>query len=350
MSRPWRCKHLDATGKLAYLPATTTKPSLREAVGTIAIRLALEMRWDQMFSLFDLQSVCSPRARRTRCARILAGAALAACASSAALAQAAGKIPDLASSSLAWTPLTINGGIARYGTGWFDPPAGLRGPIKQDPDHPLRGNETRRPTPALGNWRDPILKPWAAEQMRLSNEELLSGKVGIPFLAQSQCWPGGVPGQLLWTTEPLYFIQTPKQVWMIWQRDQWLRRVVMTDQHSEYVKPSWYGESIGRYENGELVIDTIGLAANKNSYIDMFRTPHTDKLHVVERFKITADKKFLEALVKIEDEDTFNQPMYMTKRWRKDPNVWVESICAENNIDPFNSNLVPIPQADQPDF
>ena len=175
-----------------------------------------------------------------------------------------------------------------------------------------------RPTPALGNWKDPILKPWAAEQMRLSNEELLSGKVGIPFLAQSQCWPGGVPGQLLWTTEPVYFIQTPKVVWMIWQRDQWVRRIDMTDQHSEYVKPSWYGESIGRYENGELVVDTIGLAANMHGFLDMFRTPHTEKLHVVERFKVTADNKFLEALVKIEDEDTFNEPMYMTKRWRRD--------------------------------
>src|SRR5260370_541640 len=151
------------------------------------------------------------------------------------VAQAPRRIPDLgSSSSFAWTPLTINGGIARYGTGWFDPPAGLRGPIKQDPDHPLRGNETRRPTPALGNWKDPILKPWAAEQMRLSNEELLSAQVGIPFLAQSQCWPGREPGQLLWTSEPVYFIQTLKQVWMVWHRDQWLRPISMTDQHSEY--------------------------------------------------------------------------------------------------------------------
>jgi len=273
-------------------------------------------------------------------------------ASGPTFAEAPGTIPDLASSSsFAWTPLTINGGIARYGTGWFDPPAGLRGPIKQHPDHPpLRGNDTGRPTPALGNWQDPILKPWAAEKMRLSNEELLSGKTGIPFLPQSRCWPGGTPGQLLYTTEPVYFIQHPKQVWMFWQRDQWVRRIAMTDQHSEHVKKSRYGESIGRYENGELVVDTIGIAAMKNSVLDMFRTPHTEKLHVVERYKVTADNKFLEALVKVEDEDTLNEPMYMSKRWRRDANVWHESICAENNSDFFNANLVPIPQADRPDF
>jgi hypothetical protein len=306
---------------------------------------------EQMFSVFELNSVGSRLADSTRWAGILAGAALAVCIGGAAGAQAPEKIPDLGSSrNFAWTPLTVNGGIARYGTGWFDPPAGLRGPIKQHPDHPLRGNETGRPTPALGNWKDPILKPWAAEQMRLSNEEFLSGKVGIPFLAQSRCWPGGVPGQLLWTTEPLYFIQTPKVVWMLWQRDQWVRRITMTDQHSESVKPSWYGESIGRYENGELVVDTIGLAANKNGYLDMYRTPHTEKLHVVERFKVTADNKFLEALVKIEDEDTFNEPIYMTKRWRRDKNDWLESICAENNVDPFNENPITVPQAQRSDF
>src|SRR5258708_39162677 len=122
-----------------------------------------------MISFFAWMSVCPPLARRAKWAGFVAAAAIATCASGPAFAQAPGKIPDLAlPSGFAWTPLTVNGGIARYGTGWFDPPAGLRGAIKQDPDHPLRGNETRRPTPALGNWKDPILKPCAAEQLRLS--------------------------------------------------------------------------------------------------------------------------------------------------------------------------------------
>jgi len=303
----------------------------------------------QMISFLAPESVCETLMRRAQRAGLVAAAI--SCASGPVFAEGTANIPDLgASSSFAWTPLTINGGIARYGTGWFDPPAGLRGPIKQHPDYPLRGNETRRPTPALGNYKDPILKPWAAEQMRRSNEEVLSGEIGIPFLAQSRCWPGGVPGQLLWTTEPLYFIQTPNEVWMLWQRDQWVRRVYLTDKHSDDLKRSWFGESIGHYENGELVVDTAGLSAPENGFIDMFRTPHTEKLHVMERFKVTADNKFLEAFVKIEDEDTFNEPMYMTKRWRRDRNVWSESICAENNADYIKENPVPIPQAERPDF
>jgi hypothetical protein len=129
-----------------------------------------------------------------------------------------------------------------------------------------------------------------------------------------------------------------------------VRRIYLTDRHSQEVKPSWYGESIGRYENGELVVDTIGLAAHPLGVLDMFRTPHTEKLRVVERFKVTADNKFLEALVRFEDEDTFNEPWYATKRWKKDPYDWRETICAENSADVFNANLVPIPRAERRDF
>jgi hypothetical protein len=253
------------------------------------------------------------------------------------------QIPQLSAPGLGW----ISNGA------WLDPPPGTgHGPIKQDPAHPFHGNldGPGQVTFALGDTKDPILKTWAAAQMFASNEEVLSGKRGLPFTAQSRCWPGGVPGQLLYPIEPMYFIQTPKQVWMIWQRDHMVRRIYLTDQHSEAVKPSWFGESIGRYENGDtLVIDTIGLST-KNTYVDNYRTPHTEKEHVVERYKMSADGKVLEASVTVEDPDTFNAPLHMLKRWRRAGNPMLETVCAENNNDHFSKNLFPIPQADQPDF
>ena len=163
--------------------------------------------------------------------------------------------------------------------------------------------------------KDPILKPWAAAQMQKTNEELFKGHATlVPFTAQSRCFPGGVPGQLLWPFEPFYVIQTPKIVYMMWQRDHWVRRIHMTDKHSEDVKPSWFGELIGRYENGDtLVVDTIGLST-KMSFIDNFRTPHTEKLHVVERFTISPDGKNLTAIVTVNDPDTFNGPITLSKQ------------------------------------
>jgi len=271
------------------------------------------------------------------------GLSLAAWASPAAAQTApSGKIPELASSTFAWLIIRPE---------WLPPTAGLRGPIPPDPEQRQHMNQdgAGQVTVRLGNWRDPVLKPWAAEQMRISNEEVLTGKRGLPFSAQASCYPGGVPGQLLYPAEPFYFIQTPKVVYMIWQRDHMVRRIYMTDKHSEHVKPSWFGESIGRYENGELVVDTIGLSAEK-SYIDNYRTPHTAKLHVVERFKPTADDKALEVFVKVTDPDTFYEPLHLVQRWRKVPNPLVETVCAENNSDHFGHNLFPIPRAKKPDF
>jgi hypothetical protein len=254
------------------------------------------------------------------------------------------RIPDLASSQFAWLALGVD---------WLDPPTGLgRGPIRQDPAYPFHGNRDGpgQVTPHIGNAKDPVLKPWAARQMQDSNDEVLSGRRGLPFSAQSTCYPGGVPEQLLTPAQPFYFVQTPREVWMIWESDHMVRRIYMTAQHAEAVRTSWFGESIGHYEDGDtLVVDTVGLQVH-NSFLDWFRTPHSEKLHVIERFKLSSDGNTLEALVKVEDPDTLNEPIYMLRRWRKVPNQLLEMVCAENNGDHFGKNLFPIPQAQTPDF
>jgi hypothetical protein len=260
-------------------------------------------------------------------------------------------IPQLGSRDFGWN--------VNFWDFQLDPPPGSgHGPIKTDPKYPYRsqcqnggcsgGSDL---APPIVNAKDPILKPWAAEHMQATNEEVLSGKIGLPFAAQSRCWPGGVPGQLLFL-EPMYFIQTPNQVWMKWQRDHFVRRIYLTDRHSENVKPSWFGESIGHYEGGDtLVVDTIGLAGGEYHYIDSFRTPHTDKLHVVERFTISRDGRSLTANVTVEDHDTFNGPITLKQTWRKNQAAMAEMVCAENEVEHFaNQNLHPIPQADKPDF
>jgi hypothetical protein len=284
------------------------------------------------------KKLASAFGRRVFMGALFAGAALAPAAS----APAPG-IPDLASTKFAW--LSIGGD-------WQDPPAGSgHGPIHPDPAHPFHANNRGgQPTLRIGDTKDPVLKPWAAAEMLASNEEALSGKLDVPFAAQARCWPGGVPGQLLYPAEPFYFIQTPKEVWMIWQRDHMVRRVFLTGKHSESVTPSSFGESIGHYENGDtLVVDTVGLST-KNNYIDNFRTPHTAKEHVVERFKVAADGKMLEAQVTVEDPDTFNEPLHMAQRWRKVDNPLLETVCAENNVNFFNQKLFPMPEAATPDF
>jgi hypothetical protein len=288
---------------------------------------------------------------RKTAARLLAAIAGAAAAMAvpAALAEpgASKNIPALASPNYGWQTNVAD---------WQDPPAGnTHGPIRPDPLHPFVSNAEAgrrgiQPTLRIGDVKDPILKPWASQFMQASNDEALTGTRQVPFAAQARCYPGGVPGQLLFPFEPVYFVQTAKEVWMMWQRDHMVRRVFLTDHHSTNLKASWFGESIGHYENGDtLVVDTIGLST-KNSYIDNFRTPHTDKLHVVERFTVSADGKNLTAVATVEDPDTFNGPLTMQQRWFKVNDPMAETVCAENNDDFFHQNLFPLPEAKSRDF
>src|SRR5258706_8251099 len=278
---------------------------------------------------------------------VIGGCVAATALSSAAVAERDNAVPQFASAAFGWQTNVAD---------WRDPPPGHgHGPIKPDPAHPFTSNaEAARtgtqPTKRIGDAKDPVLKPWAAALMQASNDAALHSEMAIPFAAQARCYPGGVPGQLLYPFEPVYFAQTPKEVWMMWQRDHMVRRIFLTDKHSKDLKPDWFGESIGHYENGDtLVVDTIGLST-KNSFIDNFRTPHTEKLHVVERFTISPDAKNLTAIATVEDPDTFNAPLTMQQRWFKVNDPMEETACAENNDDFFHQNLFPLPEAKTPDF
>jgi hypothetical protein len=231
------------------------------------------------------------------------------------------------------------------------PPEKGPGPVKFDPAHPFVPTDpasSTQPTYRIADLTNPILKPWAVEQMRKANAEVLNGKV--PFVPRERCWPAGVPAYVL---EPPFnitiFIETPKEILMVHQQDQQLRRIYMNVPHTAHPKPSWTGESVGHYEGGELVVDTIGL--NDKSFVDNYRTPHTDKMHVVERFKLLDGGKTLQDTITVEDPGAFNMPWTGVQRWHRTNRGPIEEIsCAENNENFYNYDVRPIPQAGKPDF
>ncbi|HEX5282471.1 MAG TPA: hypothetical protein VFW28_20505 [Micropepsaceae bacterium] len=277
----------------------------------------------------------------------VAGAVIVMLAAAATAQPGDERIPQFASTQFGWQTNLED---------WQDPPPGSgHGPMRNDPAYPYLSNydanrQGKQPTIRITNSKDPILKPWAQEEIQKTNEELLSGERQVPFTAQSRCWPGGVPGQLLYPFEPVYFIQTPKEVWMIWQRDHVVRRVFLNRPHSQNIKPSWFGESVGHYENGDtLVVDTIGLSTYK-SYIDNFRTPHTEQEHVVERFTIAPDGKSMTAIARVDDPGAYNGPITMKEFWFKANQPMLETVCPENNEDFFHQNLYAIPEAKTADF
>jgi hypothetical protein len=166
----------------------------------------------------------------------------------------------------------------------------------------------------------------------------------------------------------MYIVQAPNVVAMIKTSFNDVRHIYLTAKHSENVKTSWYGESIGRYEGDTLVVDTIGL--DDRTSVDGYGTPHTKQLHVVERWHLVDNGEELQADVHIEDPGAFTTPWNAIQRYRQfeaaaakvpierltqlatpEKGPLTESFCAENPHSFFPGvAALPVPQADVPDF
>jgi hypothetical protein len=292
---------------------------------------------------------------------LAAGLWFAACGSTAPAGgpqPAAERIPNFAPNDrVSWYPDRLDGDQ------WLPPEPGEVGPIMSRPDYPYVPNDASdQPTYRIADLTNPILQPWVRAQMERDNKAVLAGK--IPFMARERCYP---PGPVAWNvfrrvTPPMvFFVQQPTFVLLAYRGDNQIRHVYLDVPHSQNPKPSWNGESVGHYENGDtLVVDTIGIMAHPLSFVDNYRTPHTDQLHVVERYRLSADGNEIDVTVRVEDPGAFTMPWTARQHYaRSEEGPIEEAICAEGagrGTDIFNwglshaKDIVPMPQDDTPDF
>ena len=198
----------------------------------------------------------------------------------------------------------------------------------------------------IGDYNSPILTPWASAILKKEAEEAIKGN--DPFWAATACYPFG-PTVIL-QPEPVIFIQQPDKVTIVYQRDHQVRHIYLNVPHSRAPKPSWYGESVGHYEGDTLVVDTIGFNLNDKTFVDRWGTPHSDELHMVERYKPGADGRTMIAEVSYDDPKAYTSKWTAIIRYRKGGGVPVEVACAESPVDPTTGMPNPIPVAAKPDF
>jgi hypothetical protein len=120
----------------------------------------------------------------------------------------------------------------------------------------------------------------------------------------TRCLPMGVPRL---STFPEKIVQTPKEVFILHEGDiHTFRLIYLGDRpHPAELGPSWYGDSIGKWEGDTLVVDTIGF--NDRSWLDSVGHPHTEQLHVTERYR-RPNAGNLELEVTIEDPGAYAKP------------------------------------------
>ncbi len=188
-------------------------------------------------------------------------------------------------------------------------------------------------------------------------------------------------------------MQQRDEVTLIYLDDQKVRHVRLNAPHPSSVKPTWQGDSIGHYEDDTLVIDTIGFKVGPLSMVDLYGTPHSEALHVIERYRLidgeaakqaqerhlrtyvtpNADtsklayealsgfsgrgpldpdttKKGLQVEITVEDSGVFTMPWSGLVTYRPVIGEWAELICAESIRRYHEGRDADVPETDKPDF
>jgi hypothetical protein len=269
---------------------------------------------------------------------------------------------------------------ARVSFPGFEPPLTGPGPVT---------NKLRSPKGSasiygyVGDHTNPILKPQAAEIVKKRGEIEFGGSHAPS--PRTQCWPGGVP--FVFVSVGMQMFQQQDRITIYYPEDNQLRHVRMNEYRPVSLTPSWYGDSVGHYEGDTLVVDTVGVKIGPFAMVDVYGTPHSPALHVVERYRLLdyeaakeaeergekenlplpmADSgiardlnykgKGLQLQFTVEDEGVFTRPWSATVTYRR-PSVplgqWPELVCADgaNGYDSHDrGKKAEIPTADKPDF
>jgi hypothetical protein len=153
---------------------------------------------------------------------------------------------------------------------------------------------------------DPSYRP---EALKLYNERKSGGGKDDP---EKFCLPDGV---VRVTSLPYKIVQTPKLVLLLSEGNTHSYRRIFLDgrPHNLDVEPTrWNGDSIGHWEDNSLVVDTIGF--NDKSWLDSTGKPHSEALHVIERFR-RPDPGHLNVEYTLEDPQAFTKPYSFTRKF-----------------------------------
>ena len=128
-----------------------------------------------------------------------------------------------------------------------------------------------------------VMTPWAK---KLQAEREARDHRDDPL---NQCMPPGVPRINMTTANgphPLKIVQTPMLVVLLYETsvNSTFRQVFLDGRpFPKDPNPTWLGYSIGRWDGGTLVVDTVGF--NGREWVDTAKGhPQTESAHVTERF------------------------------------------------------------------
>ena len=231
------------------------------------------------------------------------------------------------------------------------PPPGLFTPLAGEFTPLAPADIAIRPVPRLHDGTPDISGPWVGGGSNDDIEKEGGLKPGeMPLLPWAKalrdsrkeedepylyCTPMSVPrmNPYPWRFVQAYTAQGPTHIFVLHENgDAGFARQIFMDgrPHPEELIPTWWGHSIGRWEDDALVIDTIGY--NDKFWFDSRGTPHTEQLHTIERWTRINYGTMTHDFT-LDDPGAFSRPVQMQFVARAVPpgHELMEYICAENN-------------------
>jgi hypothetical protein len=243
----------------------------------------------------------------------------------------------------------------------------------------LLPNGTANDRQVIGDYRNPVLTPYAAAIVKHKGD---LAKAGGFTSSEDQCRPIAPPYTFATQFDFQILPKKDGDLTIVYHGNDQVRHVRMNSTHPAKVVPSTMGDSVGHWEGGALVIDTVGVKVNPDyTTVDRFGTPQSDGMHVVERYRLidgtqaradndrfekiagtvggrppggymTRDSslKGLRLEVTMEDPKTFTAPLTGVVTYRRLTIGWREDVCADNPVEHYKDEWVGLPTAEHSDF
>jgi len=173
--------------------------------------------------------------------------------------------------------------------------------------------------------KTPPLTPAAAAIYKKHLAEAAKGDHS--FDGMRTCLPPGLP-RLMLEKEPFEIMQRDKAVYFVSQVNRLPRRAYFNEKLPTDVDPEYLGFSVAKWDGDTLVIDSAGF--RDITLLDDSGLPHSEDLHLTERYTLSKDGKELHARFTIEDPKTFTRPWEARAEYKKLPGYEIpEEVCAD---------------------
>ena len=127
---------------------------------------------------------------------------------------------------------------------------------------------------------------------------------------------------------PIQVMQSDKYITFLFEQNTWFHVVPFRNEHIADDNPTWFGDSIAKWDGDTLIIDTVDF--NGFTRLDTRGNPHSDKLHLTQRFRRT-DAGHIAHTVTVDDPVYYTKPWTNERTWNLSNNELIEYSCEENN-------------------